>query len=136
MDKTPPTMLFSIIMPAYNEADVIFTTVTELCTYLDSTAYLYELVIIDDASTDQTANIVKKLAQQFPAIVYRQNSAPNGYGYAIRNGLEAYSGDAAVIVTSDGADAPKDVEQFFSLISEGYDCAFGDRFDGMATVTG
>ena len=128
-------MLFSIVMPAYNEADVIADTVRDLCGHLDGTDLSYELIIVDDASRDATPAIITDLAGDFPTIRALRNDGPNGYGYAIRRGLEIYRGDAAVVVTSDGSDAPKDVESYFRGIAEGFDCVFGDRFGGQATVT-
>lgn len=129
-------MLYSIIMPAYNEKDVISATVDELCGYLDGTGFGYELIIVDDASSDNTPLLIAELAKRHPNVVAIRNEGLNGYGYAIRKGLEIYKGDAAVVVTSDGADLPKDVAIYFQKIHEGYDCAFGDRFDAPSTVTG
>jgi len=129
-------LMFSIVMPAYNEADAIEPTVAELCQSLDASGFRYELIVVNDASTDQTGAILKELSQKYPAIVACDNGGPNGYGHAIRRGLEIYCGDAAVVVTADGADAPKDVLRYFQLISDGHDCAFGNRFDPKASVTG
>lgn len=128
-------MLFSIVMPAYNEADVIAATVEELCGHLDGTGLSYELIIVDDASRDATPQIIADLAATYPAIRPFRNDGPNGYGYAIRYGLGEYRGDAVVVVTSDGSDAPKDVETYFRKIAEGFDCVFGDRFGGQSVVT-
>jgi len=131
----PSELLFSIIMPAYNEADVIAATVDELCGHLDQTDLTYELIIVDDASKDTTPEIIAELTKRHQAIRPFRNDGPNGYGYAIRYGLGHYKGDAAVVVTSDASDSPKDVETYFRKISEGYDCVFGDRFGGESTVT-
>lgn len=129
-------MLFSIIMPAYNEEAVIEATIRDLAAYLDNAGLYYEMIVVDDASADRTAEIVAGLAAENPAIRPLHNPGPNGYGNAIRKGLEVYRGDAAVVVTSDGADAPKDVAAFFGKIAEGYDCAFGERFGKDSTVIG
>ena len=129
-------LLFSIIMPAYNEQDVIADTVDALCTHLNGASHRYEVIIVDDASSDDTANIIAELAQRHNAVRGLHNGGPNGYGHAIRRGLDVYKGDAAVVVTSDGADLPKDVVAYFDKITEGYDCAFGERFGPGSTVTG
>ncbi len=102
-------IVFSIIMPAYNEEDVISATVDDLCGFLDQTDFRYELIIVDDASTDTTPDLIAELGRRHHAVVPIRNDGLNGYGYAIRKGLEIYKGDAAVVVTSDGADLPKDV---------------------------
>ncbi|WP_171208267.1 MULTISPECIES: glycosyltransferase family 2 protein [unclassified Ruegeria] len=129
-------LLFSIIMPAYNEEDVIEDTIRDLCEHLNTTEFHYELIVVDDASSDATAEILKKLVWDYPNLRNIHNAGPNGYGFAIRKGLEVYKGDAAVVVTSDGADAPQDVAAYFKCIADGADCAFGARFGPDSTVVG
>lgn len=131
-----PDLLYSIIMPAYNEEAVLEPTVRELCGHLDATGHRYELLIVDDASTDGTGELAGELAARYPAVRVLRNSGSNGYGHAIRCGLAVYRGDAAVVVTSDGADAPKDVEAYFDKIAQGYECAFGSRFGPDSVVEG
>jgi dolichol-phosphate mannosyltransferase len=128
--------LFSIVMPAYNEEDVIEETLLELIEYLDhNTDFNYEVVVVNDGSSDQTESILHRLAEQYPPLRPVNNLGDHGYGYAIRKGLDEYHGDAVVIVTSDGADAPRDVAAYFAKINEGYHCAFGSRFAPGARVT-
>jgi dolichol-phosphate mannosyltransferase len=128
--------LFSIVMPAYNEEDVIEQTLVELTTHLDQSGFRYEIIVVNDGSSDQTETILNKLEQDRPVIRHINNTGKHGYGYAIRKGLEVYQGDAVVIVTSDGSDSPKDIVSYFSKIQEGFDCAFGSRFIAGAQVTG
>jgi dolichol-phosphate mannosyltransferase len=133
-DEDRPAL--SVIMPAYNEEAVIAATIGALCAALEAAAIAYELIVVDDASTDRTAEIVAGLAVSHPAIRPIHNPGPNGYGHAIRRGLAVYRGDAMVVVTSDGADAPKDVVAYAAKIAEGHDCVFGQRFGPGSTVTG
>ncbi len=130
-----PVKLFSIVMPAYNEEDVIEQTLLELTSYLDDCDFQYEIVVINDGSTDQTEAILKKVESTYKVVRHVNNEGKHGYGYAIRKGLEVYKGGAVVIVTSDGSDAPKDIAAYFTKIQEGYDCAFGSRFLPGTTVT-
>ena len=131
-----PISLFSIVMPAYNEEDVIEQTLLELTTHLDSCDFDYEIVVVNDGSSDNTEAILEQMEAKFNTIRHVNNQGAHGYGYAIRKGLEVYKGDAVVIVTSDGSDAPKDITSYFHKIIEGYDCAFGSRFIAGATVSG
>jgi dolichol-phosphate mannosyltransferase len=130
-----PVSLFSIVMPAYNEEDVIEQTLLELTSHLDSFDFDYEIVVVNDGSSDNTEKILEQIELQINTIRHVNNEGSHGYGYAIRKGLEEYKGDAVVIVTSDGSDAPKDIAAYFKMIEEGYDCAFGSRFIAGATVT-
>lgn len=126
----------SVIMPAYNEEAVVGATVMELTQELQASAIDYEIIVVDDASTDGTAAVLARLAAGNERIRPIHNAGPNGYGFAIRKGLEVYAGDAAVVVTSDGADAPKDVVGYVRLIEAGHDCAFGQRFGAGSRVEG
>jgi len=135
-DRHAPVRLYSIVMPAWNEEEVIADTIGALTAHLDRTGHPYEIVVVDDGSTDRTPEILRDLAARHPAIRPVRNPGPGGYGFAIRRGLEHYRGDAVVVVTSDGADAPKDVAAYFDRIALGHDCVFGDRFALGATVTG
>ena len=123
-------------MPAYNEEAVVERTIRDLSAELDARGFEYEIITVDDNSKDATWSVLERLAKELPRLRPVANLGPNGYGYAIRKGLESYRGDAVVIVTADGSDAPKDVAAYFDAINEGFDCAFGSRFAKGAKVTG
>jgi dolichol-phosphate mannosyltransferase len=53
---------------------------------------------------------------------------PNGFGFAVRAGLDAYTGDAVAIVMADGSDDALDLVAYYRLLEAGYECAFGSRF--------
>lgn len=127
--------LFSIVMPAYNEEALVGKTLASLTEYLSRQSISFEIIAVDDSSTDKTAEEIKAIAATEPAVKYVKNTGPGGYGFAIQCGLKHYSGDAVVIVTADGADAPKDVYEYFQKINDGYDCVFGSRFVKGARVT-
>lgn len=128
--------LFSIVMPAYNEQDVIEDTLQALTAHLDGCGLDYEIVVVNDGSSDNTEAVIEAFEQRHQSVRHVNNTGPGGYGFAIRKGLEVYKGDAMVIVTSDGSDSPKDVEAYFRKILEGYDCAFGSRFLPGTQVSG
>jgi len=130
-----PVDLFSIVMPAYNEEGVIEQTLLELTAYLDNCSFQYEIIVVNDGSTDQTETLLKKVELDHHVVRHVNNEGDHGYGYAIRKGLEVYQGGAVVIVTSDGSDSPKDIAAYFTKIQEGYDCAFGSRFLPGSKVT-
>ena len=135
-DRLKPVQLFSIVMPAYNEDDVIEQTLLELISHLNNCDFQYEIIVINDGSTDQTEAILDKIEVNHDVVSHINNDGPGGYGHAIRKGLEVYRGDAVVIVTSDGSDAPKDIARYFEKIQEGYECAFGSRFMPGTKVSG
>jgi dolichol-phosphate mannosyltransferase len=128
-------MKLSVVIPARNEEGSIATTVGELTAALRRAEIAYEIVIVDDASTDGTADAVGRLAEADEGVRYLRSPYRNGFGFAVRAGLEAFTGDAVTIVMADGSDDPEDVVAYQRLLAAGYDCAFGSRFMAGAQVT-
>jgi dolichol-phosphate mannosyltransferase len=118
----------SVVIPAHNEAEVVAPTVGAVAAALEAAERDYEIIVVDDASTDGTAAVVEHLAAQNPRIRIYRSHYSNGFGFAVRAGLEVFEGDAVAIVMGDGSDDPNDLLRYFDLIEEGYDCAFGSRF--------
>ena len=129
--------LLSIVIPAHNEAGSIATTLAGLQKELDANKVRYEIIVVNDNSTDRTRDIVLEIAASSAGRVRAiDNHAPNGYGRAVRRGLRSFCGDAVVITTADGSDAPSDIVKFYKELQGGYDCVFGSRFTAGATVSG
>jgi dolichol-phosphate mannosyltransferase len=118
----------SVVIPAHNEAEVIAPTIGAVAATLDSTGRDYEIVVVDDASSDGTAQVVDRLAAQNPRIRCYRSHYSGGFGFAVRAGLDVFDGEAVAIVMGDGSDDPRDLVRYFELLDEGYDCAFGSRF--------
>ena len=128
-------MKLSVVIPARNEEGSIAATVGELTAALRRADVAYEIVIVDDASTDATADAVGRLAEADEGVRYLRSPYRNGFGFAVRAGLEVFTGDAVAIVMADGSDDPEDVVAYHRLLAAGYDCAFGSRFMAGARVT-
>ncbi len=103
---------------------------------MDAEEIDYEVVVVDDASTDGTGDVVRSLARDNPRIRCLRSENPPGFGFAIRAGLDAFVGDAVVIVMADGSDSPDDVVAYYGVLADGYECAFGSRFVRGARVVG
>jgi dolichol-phosphate mannosyltransferase len=121
-------MKLSIVIPAHNEQDCIQEVALNLSKTLRQEAISYEVLIVNDNSTDQTEAILRRLNRQDPDIRYVNNPPPNGFGLAVRCGLDHYSGDVVAVYMGDGSDSPDDLVAFYRKIQEGYDCAFGTRW--------
>jgi dolichol-phosphate mannosyltransferase len=126
----------SVVIPAHDEAEVIVPTVNSLVAALDAARRDYEVIVVDDASTDETAARVAALTQANPSVRCVRSPYPMGFGFAVRAGLERFEGDAVAIMMGDGSDDPRDALRYFELIDEGYDCAFGSRFIAGGRVRG
>jgi dolichol-phosphate mannosyltransferase len=128
-------MRLSVVIPARNEEGSIGATVRTLTSTLRREDVPYEIVIVDDASTDGTADEVGRLGEADADVRYLRSPYRNGFGFAVRAGLEAFTGDAVAILMADGSDDPEDVVAYHRLLTAGYDCAFGSRFMSGAKVT-
>jgi len=83
--------LFTIIIPVYNEEELLFEAASEVCKHYDEQGANYELIIAENGSKDRTREIGKELCDNFPALRLMQNEEPN-YGLALRRGIEAARG--------------------------------------------
>jgi dolichol-phosphate mannosyltransferase len=124
----------SVVIPAYDEAASIATTIRALVEELESAVIDYEVLVVDDGSSDDTRHRVERLAAENERVRCISSHNPRGFGFAVRSGLERFTGDAVAIVMADGSDDPKDVVGYHRLLEEGYDCAFGSRFVRGAVV--
>jgi dolichol-phosphate mannosyltransferase len=107
-----------------------------LASALEAEGIDFELLVVDDSSSDRTADVVSDLQSANERVRYHRSHYPPGFGLAVRAGLEEFTGDVVAIVMADGSDHPADVVRYFRLIEEGYDCAFGSRFARGASVSG
>lgn len=121
-------MKLSIVIPAHNEEDCIEPTVKALAAKLDEEKIEHEILVVNDNSSDGTKAILDRLTQEMTSFRYIDNQFPKGFGFAVRYGLEHFSGDAVAIYMADASDSPDDVVKFFRKLEEGYDCVFGSRF--------
>ena len=121
-------MKLSIVIPAQNEEGCIEKTILGLVHTLRKASIDHEILAVNDHSTDSTESILEKLCSEYSEVRYINSLNHKGFGFAVRAGLENFSGDAVAIVMADGSDAPEDVVRFFQKLQEGYDCVFGSRF--------
>ena len=124
--------LLSVVIPAHNEEGHIVETITSLSSELEQAAIDYEILIINDNSTDDTKVLLEQLSNK--NVRYLDNQPPNGFGYAIRLGLTEFRGDCVAIVMADGSDDPSDVVRFYRAFQSGADCVFGTRFCRESTI--
>ena len=118
----------SVIIPTYNEEKSLGRTVNDLTIVLQKEQVPYEIILVNDNSSDTTPEIIKGLMDNNSNIKTINRKPPGGFGRAIRSGLELVSGEAVVICMADSSDDPLDVIKYYNKLEEGYDCVFGSRF--------
>ena len=88
----------------------------------------HEILVIDDGSTDSTQSILTEIGREIPELVSLSNDGENGFGRAVRLGLQEFSGDAVAIMMADLSDSPQDLVRYWQKLQEGHECVFGSRF--------
>ena len=122
-------MILSIILPAYNEEGSITETLLTLYRKLKEEKIEHEILVVNDSSKDNTLDILAKIQHDIPTLIVYTNHGPNGFGYAIRYGLERFKGDCVAIMMADLSDDPTDLVLFYRRLCVGdVDCVFGSRF--------
>jgi len=121
-------MKLSIVIPAHNEAGNIGTTIDALSHCLSRESIDYEIVVVDDHSEDATCQEVEVHQAVNPRVRLVHNLNKNGFGYAVRCGLDHFAGDAVIIFMADSSDDPEDVIKYYHILHDQAECAFGSRF--------
>ncbi len=123
-------MKLSIVIPAYNEEGSIAETVESIEKALETIKIEHEILVINDNSKDNTAKILENLSQKYPNVKYVTNPGPNGFGYAIRYGLDRFTGDCVAVMMGDLSDSPYDLIKFYTtMMEQNVDCVFGSRWN-------
>lgn len=120
----------SIIIPAHNEEGNLGKLFSKLIPVLEHHPETqdFELIIVNDNSTDNTASIADEFSQKDKRIkAIHRNSSP-GFGNAIKEGFKNAAGDILIPVMGDLSDDPEDIHKLVRRIEEGYDIAYGSRF--------
>ncbi len=127
-------MKLSVVMPAQNEEGSVGATVEGVVAVFEREGIDYEVVVVNDDSTDSTEAVVAAIGAENPRVRVHRSHYERGFGMAIRAGLDVYEGDAVAIVMADASDNPEDLLRYHHLLEEGWDCAFGSRFVKGAKV--
>lgn len=127
-------MKLSVVIPAHNEAGSIAACLRSTTEALSGAGIDYEIVVIDDTSTDGTSAVVESLGESDDRIHCYRSHYSRGFGLTVRAGLDRFTGDAVAIMMADGSDDPADLVTYHRVLEDGFDCAFGSRFAGGSRV--
>ena len=119
----------SIIIPTYNEEDRIPKSLEKISEYTKNDPDKYEVIVVDDASTDNTSETAKKFESKIQnlKVLRLEKSRFAGKGYAVNKGVLASSGDLILFTDADGSTPIEELDKLQEKISEGYDIAIGSR---------
>ncbi|KAA5543716.1 glycosyltransferase family 2 protein [Roseiconus nitratireducens] len=122
----------SLVLPAWNEAEVIQTAIAEADAALRQVTGSYEIIVVDDGSTDETAAKVREAAATNSAIKLIQHSPNRGYGAALRTGFAAAEMERVVFTDADCQFDLNELDRFV-LLSRDYEVVCGYRIDRKDT---
>lgn len=118
----------SIVIPLYNEQDVFEELISRLLKLMDSFEKKIEVILVDDGSSDRTAELMRNLAltdNRFQSVILSRNF---GHQIALSAGMQQISAtDAVFIIDADLQDPPELLQQFYQYYEEGYDVVYAVR---------
>jgi len=131
-------MRISCVVPAKDEEENLPELVDKLVEVLSKYEETkdYEIVLVNDNSTDNTGKIIDDLAKKNPRITAVHRSKNPGFGNALKDGFKNATGDVIIPVMGDLSDDPEDIPKLVRKIMEGYDVVYGSRFIAGGSVEG
>jgi dolichyl-phosphate beta-glucosyltransferase len=121
-------MTYSIVIPAYNEGERLGPSVEKVLGYVRQQGWDAELIVVNDGSRDNTAEIVREFAKKYPLVRLVENPGNRGKGYAVRNGMLNARGEVIVFSDADLSSPIEEMPKLLEAVKAGADIAIGSRW--------
>ena len=121
-------MKYSIIIPAYNESERLDHSLPRVLDYIRRQQIAAEVIVVNDGSIDDTAQVVRDFATTSPEIRLLENPGNRGKGYSVRNGMLHSHGDILLFTDADLSSPIYEADKLFQAIAESADIAIGSRW--------
>jgi len=118
----------TIVIPAYNESGRILATLRSVVECIRARGWRAEVLVVNDGSTDRTAEIVREFQAQAPEVRLLENPGNRGKGYSVRAGMLAACSEIVMFTDSDLSAPIEEAERLFAAIAKGADIAIGSRW--------
>lgn len=128
-------MELSLIIPAFNEAQRIGPTLRLAHRFLAARPASFEIIVVDDGSTDDTVALVTDLAAERPGLRVLCSPANQGKGHAVRQGMWAATGQVRLFSDADGSTPIEELDPLLRALAAGADIAIGSRYLAASRVT-
>ena len=125
---TDDLVSYSIVIPAYNEGVRIRPTLHALLRHIQEQGWDAEILVVNDGSTDDTAQIVREYGKEHPQVLLVENPGNRGKGYSVRNGMLHARGDICLFSDADLSSPITEAQKLFDAIAQGADIAIGSRW--------
>src|ERR1051326_8272839 len=118
----------SIIIPAFNEERRLPKTLERIYAYLAARPMRFEVIVVDDGSTDSTAHLVQESRPRYPDLRLVSNSGNHGKGFSVRHGMREATGDIALFTDADLSAPIEEADKLIAMLrDERFDVAIGSR---------
>ena len=121
-------MTYSIVIPAYNESARIAASLDRILAYIGEQGWNAEVIVVDDGSTDDTAEIVREYSRRNASLHLLPNPGNRGKGYSVRNGMLHARGEILLFSDADLSSPIEEANKLFEAIANGNDVAIGSRW--------
>ena len=125
----------SIIIPAYNESQRLGATLDRVLAHVEACSWKAEILVVDDGSSDSTAEIVQRYAATHPQVRLIQNPGNRGKGYSVRNGMRQAAGELLLFTDADLSAPIAEAGKLFARLAAGADVVIGSRWLDPALQT-
>jgi len=122
------SLTYSIVIPAYNESVRIRPTLHALLRHIQEQNWDAEILVVNDGSSDDTAQIVREFGKVHPQVLLVENPGNRGKGYSVRNGMLHARGDICLFTDADLSSPITEAQKLFDAIARGADIAIGSRW--------
>lgn len=120
-------IFLTVIVPAYNEEKNIRGTLEEIAGYLNERAFTYEMLVIDDGSSDKTSEIAGSCSNLFKNYKVLKNISNEGKGYSVRRAMLEAKGEYALFMDADNSTSIDEFDKFLPYLQTNYDVVIASR---------
>ena len=121
-------LAYSIVIPAYNESARLGATLEKVVDYVQTQGWDAEIIVVNDGSRDNTADIVRSISEKYPALRLVENPGNRGKGYSVRNGMLNARGRVVLFSDADLSSPIEEAPKLFKALADGADIAIGSRW--------
>jgi dolichyl-phosphate beta-glucosyltransferase len=121
-------LTYSIVIPAYNEGVRLRPTLHALIRHIQEQNWDAEILVVNDGSIDDTAQIVHEYGKSNPQVLLVENPGNRGKGFSVRNGMLHARGDICLFSDADLSSPITEAQKLFDAIAQGADIAIGSRW--------
>lgn len=119
---------YSIVIPAYNESARLRATLDSVLAHIQNRGWDAEVLVVNDGSTDDTAQIVQRYSAQSRAVRLIENPGNRGKGFSVRNGILHANGEVILFSDADLSSPIEEADKLFAALDAGADIAMGSRW--------